>query len=92
MKIKSTTMLLAMLVGWLKSKQSEVIDYLIEENRILKEKCLAKQVKKRIILNDKQRRRLGILAQRVGRKMLFEISCVFAPDTFLKWFSQLAGK
>ena len=45
--------------------------------------------KKRIILSDKQKRRLAVLAKRVGRKMLFEISYVFSPDTLLAWYRKL---
>ncbi len=84
-------MLLMMLAGWIK-RQQEAINYLKEENKILKHELLKATGKKRIILNDKQRRRLAILAKRVGRKMLFEISCVFSPDTLLKWFRKLAGR
>jgi hypothetical protein len=92
MNIKPTTMLLTMLAGWINRQQQDAINFLMEENKILKHELLKATGKKRIILNKTQKRRLGILAKRVGRKMLFDISCVFAPDTFLKWFSQLAGK
>jgi len=34
-------------------------------------------------------RRLAVLAKRVGRKMLFDISCVFSPDTVLAWYRKL---
>jgi putative transposase len=81
-----------MLAGWINRQQQETINFLMEENKILKHELLKATGKKRIILNDKQRRRLAILAKRVGRKMLFEISCVFSPDTLLKWFRKLAGK
>ena len=37
MKIKPTMMLLAMLAGWINRQQQEAINYLLEENRILKE-------------------------------------------------------
>jgi len=72
-----------MLAGWINRQQQEAINYLLEENRILKDKYLVETGRKRIILNDRQRRRLAILAKRVGRKMLFDISCVFSPDTVL---------
>ena len=47
--------------------------------------------KKRVILNDKQKRRLAILAKRVGRKVLFDISCVFSPNTLLAWYRKLVA-
>ena len=42
------------LAGWMNRQQQEVIEYLREENRILREKL----GHKRIILNDSQKRRL----------------------------------
>ena len=92
MKIKPTTILLTMLAGWINRQQQDVINYLLEENQILKEKYLTDTGKKRIILNDRQRRRLAILAKRVGRKMLFKISSIFSPDTLLLWYRKLAGQ
>ena len=48
--------LLAVIVaGWMSQRQQQVIDYLREENRVLREKL----GKKRIRLNDGQRRRLA---------------------------------
>ena len=43
------------LAGWVNRQQQDVIEYLITENQVLKEKL----GKKRILLNDDQRRRLG---------------------------------
>ncbi len=61
MTTKSMTMLLAMLAGWINQQQQEVIEYLKAENSILKEELLKATGKKRILLNDSQRRRLAIL-------------------------------
>ena len=91
MKTKPYTMLLMMLAGWINRQQQEAINYLLEENRILKEKYLAETGRKRIILNDRQRRRLAVLAKRVGRKMLFDISGIFSPDTVLAWYRKLVA-
>ncbi len=91
MKNKPYTMLLMMLAGWINRQQQEAINYLMEENKILKHELLKATGKKRIILNDKQRRRLAILAKRVRRKMLFDISCVFSPDTVLAWYRKLVA-
>ena len=38
MKIKPMTILLTMLAGWLNRQQADIIDYLTEENKILREK------------------------------------------------------
>jgi putative transposase len=45
-----------MLAGWMNRHQQDMIDYLKEENKILREKF----GKRRIILNDDQRRRLAV--------------------------------
>ena len=70
MKTKPMTMLLAMLAGWMNRQQQEVIEYLKAENGILKGELLKATGKKRIILNDSQRRRLAILGRQLGRKLL----------------------
>ena len=80
-----------MLAGWINRQQRDAINYLLEENRILKGKYLAETGKKRIILTDRQRRRLAILAKRVGRKILFDISGIFSPDTLLAWYRKLVA-
>ena len=51
--------------GWANRQQQEVIDYLRTENQVLKEKL----DKKRILLNDDQRRRLGVKGKILGRKL-----------------------
>ncbi len=38
MKVKPTSMLLMMLAGWVNRHQQDVIEYLKEENKILREK------------------------------------------------------
>ena len=47
---------LAILAGWVNRQQQEVIEYLRTENQVLKEKL----GKKRVLLNDDQRRRLAV--------------------------------
>ena len=48
--------------------------------------------KKRIILNDDQRRRLAMKGKVLGRKVLQEIGCLFTPDTILRWHRELVAK
>jgi len=87
MRSKPMAVLLMMLAGWINRQQQEAIEYLKEENRILREKVGST----RILLDDSQRRRLAILGKRIGRKMLAEVSCVFSPDTILKWHRKLVA-
>ena len=92
MKTKPMTMLLMMLAGWINRQQQEVITYLKEENNILRDELLKATGKKRILLNDRQRRRLAILGKKLGRKLLGEICCSFSPDTLLKWHRKLVAR
>ncbi|MDH4201353.1 MAG: integrase core domain-containing protein [Phycisphaerae bacterium] len=85
MRTRPWTMLLMMMAGWLNRHQQDVIEYLREENKILREKLGTK----RIILNDNQRMRLARLGKRIGRKVLSEACSVFSPDTILMWHRKL---
>ena len=66
MKTKPWVMLVSLMAGWINRQQQEAQSYLMEENKILRDELLKVTGKKRIILNDKQRRRLAILAKRIG--------------------------
>ena len=74
--------------GWVNRQQQEVIDYLRTENQVLKEKL----DKKRILLNDDQRRRLGVKGKILGRKLLEEFGTLFTPDTILRWHRTLVAQ
>jgi len=50
------------MAGWLNRHQQAVVEYLQEENRILKEKLGPK----RILLTDDQRRRLAVKGRDLG--------------------------
>ncbi len=67
--------------GWLNRYQTNVIDFLIEQNRVLLELNGSKCPR----LNDDQRRRLAVKARALGRKGLFEIPTLFLHDTILDW-------
>ena len=74
--------------GWVNRQQQFVIDYLRTENQVLREKL----GKKRILLNDDQRRRLAVKGKFLGRTMLEEIGTLFTPDTILRWHRQLVAR
>ena len=88
MRTRPWAMLLMMMSGWMNRQQQEVIEYLKEENKILKEKI----GKKRILLNDNQKMRLAHIGKRLGRKVLMDISSTFSPDTILKWHRYLVAR
>ena len=73
------------LCGWVNRQQLDVIDYLKEENRVLRE-ILGEQ---RLRFTDAQRRRLAEKAKRLGRKVLNDIASIVAPDTLMAWHRKL---
>src|SRR5271166_1526615 len=78
----------AILAGWVNNRQQAVIDYLRTENQVLKEKL----GKKRIVLDDDQRRRLAVRGKVLGRKALEQIATLVTPDTILRWHRQLIAE
>ena len=80
--------MLVALAGWLNRHQQAVIEYLKEENAILKEQLAGKRLK----LTDGQRRRLARLGKALGRKILGEIASIVTPDTILAWHRRLIAR
>ncbi len=76
------------LAGWVNRQQQDVIEYLQTENQVLREKL----GKKRILLNDDQRRRLAVKAKVLGRKLLEEVGTLVTPDTLLRWHRLLVAQ
>jgi putative transposase len=81
-------MLLLILAGWINQQQQTAIEYLIAENRILREKI----GKKRILLTEDQRWQLAIKGKILGRKMLGELCTIVTPETILRWHRNLVAK
>ena len=80
-------MLLLVLTGWLERREREALAYLIEENRILRRQLGGRRLR----LTDDDRRRLAVLAFRVGRRALREIATIVTPDPVLRWRRQLVA-
>ena len=74
--------LLLVLAGWVNRQQQDVIDYLQEENRVLRAGLRGK----RLSLSDDERRRLAVKAQALGREALAQIASVATPATLLRWY------
>jgi transposase InsO family protein len=77
--------LMSIFAGWVNRSQQDVIEYLQEENRVLREQLGGK----RLLFTDAQRRRLAAKAKAIGRKGLFEIGTLVTPDTLLRWYRRL---
>ena len=70
--------------GWMNQRQLQIIDYLREENRVLRGR--------RVWLNDDQRRRLAAKAKGLGRKLLAEVATIVTPETLLAWHRKLIAQ
>ncbi len=71
--------------GWINQEQQHAIQYLREENRVLR----AQLGNRRLRLTDDQRRRLAARARLIGRKMLSELATIVTPETLLRWHRKL---
>ena len=69
-------------------EQRDVIAFLREENRVLK----AQLGRRRLRLDDEQRRRLAVLGARLGRGLLRDIATLGTPDTILRWHRELVAR
>src|SRR5450631_144669 len=78
-------LLLLVFAGWVNRRQLDVIEYLKEENRVLRERL----GERRICFTDAERRRLARKAHALGRKVLNELETLVTPDTLLRWYREL---
>ena len=79
MTLQPLQFVLAVLSGWLNEHQAHVVDYLREENRLLKQQLGGKRLR----LSDNQRRRLAAKGALLGRKLLAQVATIVTPETIL---------
>lgn len=77
--------LLIAVSGWMNQRQLQAIDYLREENRVLREQLGGRRLR----LTDDQRRRLAAKAKAVGRSLLAQVATIVTPETLLSWHRRL---
>jgi putative transposase len=77
--------LAGVLAGWANQQQQLAIEYLREENQVLREQLAGKRVR----YTDNQRRRLAEKAKGLGRRALEEIATLVRPETLLAWHRKL---
>src|SRR5438270_13915635 len=68
------------IAGWMNQRQLQAIEYLREENRILR----GQHGDGRVRFNEDQRRRLAVRAKGLGRKLLAEVASLVTPDTLAR--------
>ena len=78
-------LLLLTVSGWVHRHQQDVIAYLVEENRVLKEQLRGRKLR----LTDDQRRRLAVKAKCLGRRALDAVATLVTPDTLMRWHRRL---
>src|SRR6185295_2198031 len=67
--------------GWLSEHQQRSIEYLVKENRILREQIGDRKLR----FTDNQRRRLAVRAKELSRSALNRIATIVTPETLLAW-------
>ena len=80
--------LLIAVSGWMKKQQLQLIHYLREETRVLREQLGPKRLR----FNDDQRRQLAAKAKGLGRKLLREMATIVTPETLLAWHRKLIAQ
>jgi putative transposase len=85
MKGRPLEFLLLLFAGWVNRRQRAVIEYLEEENRVLREQLRGR----RLQFTDDQRRRLAIRGHALGRRVLRDVTGLLTPDTILRWYRKL---
>src|SRR3981189_2767827 len=81
-------LLLISVAGWLGQQQRDAIDYLREENRVLREQL----GDRRLRLNEDQRRARAAQGKGLGRRVLREIATIVSPETLLRWHRKLIAQ
>ena len=78
----------AILAGFLNRQQQDAIEYLREENRVLREMLGGRRLR----FTNEQRRRLAIRGKELGRAFLAGIATLVTPDTILAWHRRLVAR
>jgi transposase InsO family protein len=88
MSVAPLQFLLLVFAGWVNRRQLEIVEYLQEENRVLREQL----GDRRLRFTDAQRRRLATKAKALGRRALEQLAGLVTPDTILRWYRELVAK
>src|SRR5437588_2457087 len=80
--------LLISVAGWMNQRQQHAIDYLREENPVLRTQLGSHRLR----FTDDQRRSLAAKAKLLGRKLLADVATIVSPDTLLTWHRKLIAQ
>ena len=87
-RLRQGHLLLFALTGWINRQQQAAIDYLSEENRVLREQLGGQRLR----FSDGHRRRLAAKAKALGRKALDQLATLASPETLLAWHRALIAR
>jgi putative transposase len=76
------------IAGWMNQQQQQAIDYLREENRVLREQLGGRRLR----FTDDQHRRLAARAKGIGRRALSQVATIVTPETLLGWHRKLIAR
>jgi putative transposase len=62
-------------------------EYLVAENRILRE-----QINRRLLLSESEKKTLAEIGYRLGRKTLQDVANAATPDTIIGWYRKLVAR
>jgi transposase InsO family protein len=79
---------IVVLVGWVHREQQKIIEFYQTQVETL----MKAQGKKRLLLNDDQRRLLAVKGKSLGRKALMELTTIVTPDTIMRWHRKLVAE
>ena len=82
-----THFLVAVFAGWLNRQQQAVIEFLLEENQVLRSQLKGRRLR----LTEGDLRRLAVKGKLLGRKLLAEVACLVTPGTILAWHRSLVA-
>ena len=85
--VNALQLLLICFAGWLNRNQQNVIEYLHEEVKVLKE-----QLSRKPRFGDDQRCRLAAKAKKLGRDRLRQFASIVTPETLLGWHRRLIAR
>src|SRR5437879_13442111 len=87
-RLNPFSFLVVSIAGWMNQHQQHVIEYLTEENRVLREQI----GNRRMRFTDSQRCRLAARAKKLSRKILEQVATIVTPATLLAWHRKLIAK
>jgi putative transposase len=85
MSVAPLQFLLLVFAGWVNRRQLEIVEFLQEENRVLREQLGGRRLR----FTDDQRRRLAAKGKALGRRVLDQLGGLVTPDTILRWYREL---